>query len=151
MSHHPLASCTRFRISVALITDPGMRPVRVLSGECVNNRMLRADRAVSLLLARERGARRHTVQPAPLAPVAVAHAARGGCGGRAFAAAGAAATFERQHADAAGAGAPAPAKHPRGLSPGAARRPHRARRARCPSAGARLVARCQRHALLHRL
>lgn len=121
----------------------------------MNNRILRADRGVSLLLAGERGARGHAVQPAPHAPLAQPHAARAGAG---HAAAHAAPALVHRHADAgagaaraAGAGAAAPAQHPGGLPPGAAGRPHRARRARPAAAAGRLAARRQRHALLHRL
>lgn len=110
--------------------------------------ILRADRGFSLLLASERGAGWHSVQPAQHAPVAVAHAARG-------VDAGADGGSMRRHADAhagaAGAGAAAPAQHPGGLPPGDAGRAHRARRAGASSA-ARLRATCrQRHPILLRV
>lgn len=116
--------------------------------------MFRCDRAVSLLLARERGARRDSVQPAPHAPLALAHA-DGGCAPGGGSAPGGgpapAAALVRLHADGgAGARAAAPAQHPRGLPPGAPRRPRRPRRARARAA-ARRAARRQRHALLLRL
>lgn len=80
-----------------------------------NNPILRASRAFSLLLSSERGARGHAVQPAPHAPLALAHAARGEHAAARAAAGGA---RLRRHADAAGAagaGAAAPAQHPHGL------------------------------------
>lgn len=118
--------------------------------------MLRVGRAVSLLLARERGAHGHAQLSAPLAPVALAHPARGRGARRARAArAERAAARRHRHAD-AGAGVPgaraaAPAQHPGGLPPGAAGRARGAGRARRAAAGRRRAPRPQRHALLLRV
>lgn len=111
--------------------------------------MLRAGRGFSLLLTGKRGTGGHAVQPAPHAPVTLAHAARG------HDTVTRGATRLRWHADAragtAGAGAAAPAQHPSGLPPGAARRTHRAGRASAPAA-ARIIAACrQRHPVLLRV
>lgn len=112
---------------------------------------MRADRGFSLLLASERGASGYAVQPAPHAPVALAHAARGK---HADADAGRSARVCRHadaHAGAAGAGAAAPAQHPGGLPPGVAGWAHRTWRAGAAAAARLFAARRQRHPVLLRV
>lgn len=107
--------------------------------------MLRASRAFSLLLASERGARRHALQPAP---VALAYAARHR---HAAAGAGTGALLHRDadaRTGAAGGRAGTPGQYPGRLPRSAAGRAYRAGRACEPAAAEHAGVGPQRYSLL---